>query len=82
MTDPLGLPLWVFVLLVIFPKFQDLFESIRDQLPGTTLALMFASEFLRNHWLLSPVALGLAIAGLLAWVRSPAGARACSPLKA
>jgi type II secretory pathway component PulF len=71
----------VFVLLVIFPKFQDLFESIRDQLPGTTLALMFASEFLRNHWLLSPIALGLAIAGLLAWVRSPAGARLVDELK-
>lgn len=71
----------IFVLVVVFPKFQDLFESIKDQLPGTTLALMWVSEFLRNHWLLTLVALGAGLAGLLTWINTPAGARLVDQLK-
>jgi type II secretory pathway component PulF len=71
----------VFVLLVIFPKFQDLFESIRDQLPFTTVALMAASDFLRKHWLLTAVAASAALAGSFAWLRTPAGLRFVDTLK-
>jgi type II secretory pathway component PulF len=71
----------VFVLVVVFPKFQDLFESIKDQLPGTTLALMWISEFLRTHWLLTFIMLGAGVAGLLTWINSPAGARLLDELK-
>jgi len=71
----------VFVLVVIFPKFQDLFQSIRDQLPWTTLALMGLSDFLTKHWLLSAVGLGAAVAGVLLWMRSPAGERLVDDLK-
>ena len=71
----------IFVLVVIFPKFQDLFASIRDQLPATTLALMWVSDFLRNHWLLTSVVLGLGLGALLAWIRTPAGARLVDELK-
>lgn len=71
----------VFVLVVIFPKFQDLFQSIRDQLPWTTLALMALSDFLTRHWLLSAVGLGAALAGVLAWTRTPAGEQLVDELK-
>jgi type II secretory pathway component PulF len=71
----------IFVLVVVFPKFQDLFESIKDQLPGTTLALMLVSEFLRDHWLLTLVVLGAGLAGLLTWINTPAGARLVDQLK-
>ena len=47
----------VFVIVVIVPKFQDLFESIRDQLPFATLALMATSEFLTKYWMQTLVAL-------------------------
>jgi type II secretory pathway component PulF len=71
----------VFVLVVIFPKFQDLFASIRDQLPASTLALMWVSDFLQNHWLLTSVVLGAGLGALLAWIRTPAGARLMDELK-
>jgi type II secretory pathway component PulF len=71
----------VFVLVVIFPKFQELFESIRDQLPVTTVALMAASDFLRQHWLLSTVAFVCAVGGVLAWLGTPAGERFMDQLK-
>jgi type II secretory pathway component PulF len=41
----------IFVLTVIFPKFTELFESIKDQLPFTTLILMGMSDLLREHWI-------------------------------
>ena len=71
----------VFVLVVIFPKFQDLFASIRDQLPATTLALMWVSDFLRDHWLLTAVVLGAGLGAVLAWIKTPAGARLVDELK-
>jgi type II secretory pathway component PulF len=71
----------IFVLVAIFPKFQDLFASIRDQLPATTLALMWVSEFLQNHWLATLMALGAGLASLLAWIRTPAGTRLMDELK-
>lgn len=40
-----------FVLVVVFPKFADMFSSIRDQLPLSTLLLMTLSDLLTKHWL-------------------------------
>jgi len=64
----------VFVLVVVFPKFWDLFSSIADELPITTLFLMGASEILRQHWL--PLLAGGAAAAVVIgrWARGPAGA--------
>ncbi len=42
----------VFVLIVIFPKFEDLFASIHDQLPITTILLMSLSAFVRQYWII------------------------------
>ena len=63
----------VFVLIVIVPKFQDLFESIYDQLPLITRILMAVSDFLGAHWLLSSAALGAAVAGVALSLRTPGG---------
>jgi type II secretory pathway component PulF len=71
----------IFVLTVIFPKFQDLFESIRGDLPGPTLVLMFASEFLRNYWIPTLLLTGAGLWGLTAWARTPAGALRLDRLK-
>lgn len=40
-----------FILLWVFPRFTDLFASIHDRLPFTTLALMALSDFLRQYGL-------------------------------
>jgi type II secretory pathway component PulF len=63
----------VFVLVVIVPKFQDLFESIRDQLPLATVVLMAVSGFLTKHWILTLAALGAAVTGVWLWTKTPAG---------
>lgn len=49
-----------FILLWVFPRFADLFESIHDRLPFTTLILMALSDFLRQYG--SLVLAGLAAA--------------------
>ncbi|MGB7815392.1 MAG: type II secretion system F family protein [Methylotenera sp.] len=63
----------VFVLVVIFPKFEVLFASIHDQLPITTLFLMALSAFVRHYWILILIALGAAAWAVITWVKSPAG---------
>ena len=71
----------IFVLVVIFPKFQDLFMSIRDQLPAPTIVLMFLSEVLRKYWWLILLLLGGGLAFLAAWLRTPAGKRSVDQIK-
>ncbi len=63
----------IFVLVVVFPKFADLFTLIADELPLTTVWLMAASDFLRLYW---PWLLGgllIAGGGFAAWARSDRG---------
>ncbi len=40
----------IFILTFVFPKFGDLFESIRDELPITTRILMSLSNLLISYW--------------------------------
>lgn len=71
----------IFVLVVIFPKFDDLFAGIRDQLPMSTIVLMAASSFLRHYALQISAGLALAAWMLLLWMRSPEGRRIVDHLK-
>jgi type II secretory pathway component PulF len=63
----------IFVLVVVFPKFSEMFSMISDQLPTTTLWLMAASDFFRQQW--SYILIGIVSAFLLFryWASSPAG---------
>jgi type II secretory pathway component PulF len=63
----------IFVLVVVFPKFADLFAQIEDQLPPTTMFLMATSDILKQHWL--PILLGLValIAGVKLWSSTESG---------
>ena len=65
-----------FVLVVVFPKFAELFEMIWDQLPVTTRFLMVVSAGLREHWI--PILGGLGALGALGWrwATRPAGREA------
>lgn len=71
----------LFVLTVIFPKFEDMFMSIREQLPAPTLVLMFLSGMLRQHWLALSVVTSAAIAGLAVWLKTPRGKELLDQLK-
>jgi len=63
----------VYVLVGVFPKFSEMFESIKDQLPASTVILMAVSETLRQHWAAILLATGTAAAALARWLRTPAG---------
>jgi type II secretory pathway component PulF len=56
----------VFVLVVVFPKFSELFSTIMDELPVTTRGLMAVSDFLLRYW--APALAGTATVTLAAWV--------------
>ena len=57
----LSLVVVTFILLWVFPRFAELFESIHDRLPFTTLILMALSDFLRKYGSFVVVGLGLLI---------------------
>lgn len=40
----------LFILAFVFPKFTDMFINIKDQLPTSTVILMWMSDILRNYW--------------------------------
>ncbi len=61
----------IFVLVVIFPKFEELFASIHDQLPLSTIFLMGASTIVREHWLLILIGFAAIGWGINVWLKSP-----------
>lgn len=63
----------MFVLTVVFPKFQTLFVRMADQLPLTTKLLMGVSEFLNGHWLTLLIGMSIGILALRQWMNHPAG---------
>lgn len=63
----------VFVLVSVFPRFEELFISIRDDLPGSTVVLLALSQLLRNYsQLLLLGLLGIVVLFRL-WAASPMG---------
>ena len=65
----------IFVLVVVFPKFADLFSQIADQLPVTTKFLMASSNVLKQHWIALLVGLVLLIGGFKFWAATEQGRR-------
>jgi len=71
----------VFVLLVVFPKFGDMFSQIEDQLPATTVFLMAASDVLLNYWLPLLATFAAGLFSLRYWLSSPGGSQYLDHLK-
>ncbi len=71
----------VFVLMVVFPKFSVMFAKIHDQLPMTTIALMHASDFLRDYWMQMIAAITAITMLTLQWARKPKGRETIDRLK-
>lgn len=63
----------IFVLVVVFPKFADMFGAMSQHLPPTTKVLMGLSESLIAHWPYYIAATVALIAGLIAGFKSAAG---------
>ena len=62
-----------FVLLVVFPKFGTLFDSIRDQLPMSTTFLLAVSTGLKKYWYTLVGALLVSAFVMKNWLNSPTG---------
>jgi type II secretory pathway component PulF len=71
----------LFVLVVVFPKFADLFGPIMDQLPVTTLILMAASDTLIRHWFALSTGMLAALGWAVWWAKTPAGRGAVDRFK-
>ena len=65
----------VFVLVVVFPKFAELFSQIQDELPVTTKFLMASSNALKQHWIEITIGLAVSIGGFKVWSATKNGIR-------
>lgn len=63
----------IFVLVVVFPKFGDMFISIADELPLSTTLLMALSQFLIQYWMAVLVGLGAAVFLIRRYLTSDTG---------
>ncbi len=71
----------VFVMVFVFPKFAEIFASIRDQLPASTIILMAISDVLRQHWLIVSLISVATLGGAIFWAKSAAGQVVLDTLK-
>jgi type IV pilus assembly protein PilC len=70
----------IFILAFVFPKFEDMFSSIKDQLPSITLALMWLSDLTRNYWWVM-VTVAISVIGILTWsYNNPGGKKKLNDL--
>lgn len=63
----------IFVLVVVFPKFADLFSLIADQLPATTVFLMAASNIISGHWITIIIGTAASIVAYKFWATTDNG---------
>jgi len=71
----------VFILAVVFPKFADMFSSIQDQLPASTLFLMAASHTIIEYWWALIIGITVLIIGFMSFLKSKTGSRTIAKLK-
>lgn len=71
----------VFILVVVFPKFAELFAKIHDHLPVTTKFLMWTSDSLINYWPFVIAFLVGLIVLIYRWLTSEFGRRQFDKMK-
>ena len=65
----------ILMLTLVLPRFEQLFSSMDVPLPPSTKAIMLASHLIRDNWIILLPTVGLAVAGLVFWLRSGPGSR-------
>jgi len=65
-----------FLMIVIVPRFKEIFDGLGVELPGVTKAVMALSMTLRDQALLSLGVIGVAVTLFVLWKRTPNGQRA------
>ncbi|HEX9780598.1 MAG TPA: type II secretion system F family protein [bacterium] len=62
-----------FLLIVIVPKFKEIFTSLGGQLPLPTLILLQISELMKRFWVVVLIMMSGALFALNLWRQTPAG---------
>ncbi len=65
-----------FLMIVIVPRFKEIFDGLGVELPGVTKAVMALSITLRDQFLLSAAVIGVMVTAFVLWKRTPNGIRA------
>lgn len=63
------------LILVVLPRFAELFEKLQVPLPATTQMLMALSHMLRSWWWAALLVVTVSAAAVIVWARSEAGRR-------
>ena len=71
----------VFVLVVVFPKFGSMFQSIYDQLPASTKVLMSLSDIMRQYWIFLVAGIAAFVIGFRQWLATESGSARVDYLK-
>ena len=66
----------IFLITFVLPRLSGVFAEMGDDLPMTTKALLGASSFVTQNWIILVVLIGGAAFGLRAWLATAAGAEA------
>ena len=63
----------IFLMVNVLPKITKAFASLKVTLPWYSIMLNSVSAWMQQYWILVLVVIGLAIAGLISWQRTPKG---------
>ncbi|MEM7623138.1 MAG: type II secretion system F family protein [Planctomycetota bacterium] len=63
----------VVMLMVVVPRFGDMFASLDAELPATTQFLLVASSALMHYWWIALLAVAVSAAALVFWMRTNQG---------
>ena len=63
-----------YLMIGIVPKFKEVFDSLDIELPGLTKAILGASRFCENNWMMVIVGMALAAFALVTYKRTEKGA--------
>ncbi len=77
----MGLATTVFLLVFVLPQFATIYENKGASLPMLTRILLGASRLAVDYWYAWLAGLAAIIGGLIAYMRSPSGARVIDGLK-
>jgi len=71
----------IFLLAVVVPVFEDIFEAIEGELPIPTQITMYISAVIREHYLVVLAILIVVVIALFQWYKTAGGRRALDRLK-
>lgn len=70
----------ILMLLYVVPTITDVFKSMNVQLPISTRIIIFASDFLKNHFIVVFLGIVVVVAGIIYLAKTPYGRRSFTAL--